>query len=65
MVLILLTEELLNITRVVETHSQSEANEFLQNGWKLLNLYTMSFSVEYMDQATIYVLGKSDDPKSI
>jgi hypothetical protein len=61
----MLTEELLNINKVVETHSQAEANEFLQNGWKLLNIYTMSFSIEYMDQANIYVLGKSEELSNI
>lgn len=61
----MITEQLLNINKVVETHSQSEANELLQNGWRLLNIYTMTFSVDYMDQANIYVLGKDQESMSI
>lgn len=51
-------EELLSISKVVETHSQTEANELLESGWKLLNVYTGNFSVEFNDLMNIYVLGK-------
>lgn len=61
----MLIEDLLNITRVQETHSQTEANELLENGWKLINIYTGSFSSEYNDQMNIYVLGKPNEPKNI
>lgn len=54
-------EEFLGINKVVETHSSSEANELLENGWRLLNIYTTTFSVDVVDQANIYVLGKSDE----
>jgi hypothetical protein len=58
-------EELLGISKVVETHSQTEANELLENGWKLLNVYTGNFSVEYNDLMNIYVLGKPGESKNI
>lgn len=61
----MINEELLNISRVQETHSQSEANELLENGWKLLNVYTGSFSSEYDDHMNIYVLGRTEELKNI
>ncbi len=61
----MLQESLLNISRVQETHSESEANELLEKGWKLINIYTGSFSVEYDDHVNIYVLGKPDEPIKI
>lgn len=61
----MIIDELINISKVQETHSQSEANELLESGWKLLNIYTGSFSVEFDDHINIYVLGKPEDPKNI
>jgi hypothetical protein len=61
----MLNEELLNISKVQETHSQTEANDLLDNGWKLLNIYTGSFSLEFNDHINIYVLGKPGEPKNI
>jgi hypothetical protein len=61
----MINEELLNISKVQETHSQTEANELLESGWKLINIYTGSFSVEFNDQMNIYVLGKPGEPKNI
>ncbi|ERI94583.1 hypothetical protein HMPREF1982_00890 [Clostridiales bacterium oral taxon 876 str. F0540] len=61
----MLQESLLSITRVQETHSQNEANELLEKGWKLINIYTGSFSVDYDDHVNIYVLGKPDEPVNI
>lgn len=58
-------ENLYNISKVQETHSQTEANELLQNGWKLLNIYTGSFSLEFDDHINIYVLGKPEELKNI
>jgi hypothetical protein len=61
----MINEELLSISKVQETHSQTEANEMLESGWKLLNIYTGTFSVEFDDHINIYVLGKPDEPKNI
>lgn len=61
----MISEDLYNITKVQETHSQTEANELLAQGWRLINVYTGSFSVEFDDHMNIYVLGKPDDPKHI
>ena len=61
----MINDELLNITKVQETHSEKEANELLENGWVLLNIYTGTFSMEFDDQMNIYVLGKSEDHKHI
>jgi hypothetical protein len=61
----MITDELMNISKVQETHSQTEANDMLENGWKLLNIYTGSFSVEFDDHMNIYVLGKPGEPKNI
>lgn len=61
----MINEELLNISKVQETHSQTEANELLENGWRLLNIYTGSFFTELNDQMNIYVLGKPGEPKNI
>jgi hypothetical protein len=61
----MINEDLSSITRVQETHSQTEANELLSDGWKLLNIYTGSFSVEFDDHMNIYVLGKPEEPKNI
>ncbi|MBC2581824.1 hypothetical protein [Clostridium sp. DJ247] len=57
----MIEEHLSDIIKVQETHSQTEANDLLRQGWKLLNIYTTTFSYEPNDQATIYVLGKTDD----
>jgi hypothetical protein len=54
-------DELLEVIKVQETHSQSEANTLLSQGWKLINVYTALFSSEVNDQANIYVLGKFND----
>jgi hypothetical protein len=61
----MINEELLNISKVQETHSQTEANELLESGWRLLNIYTGTFSVEFDDQMNIYVLGKPGEEKHI
>lgn len=61
----MINEELLSISKVQETHSQTEANELLESGWRLLNIYTGTFSVEFDDQMNIYVLGKPGEPKHI
>jgi hypothetical protein len=61
----MISDELLNITKVQETHSEKEANELLESGWRLLNIYTVTFSVELEDQMNIYVLGKSEERKHI
>jgi hypothetical protein len=61
----MINEELLNISKVQETHSQTEANELLDSGWRLLNIYTGSFSVEFDDHMNIYVLGKPGEQNHI
>lgn len=61
----MINEELLNISKVQETHSQTEANELLESGWRLLNIYTGTFSLEFDDRMNIYVLGKPDEIKHI
>lgn len=61
----MINEELLGISRVQETHSQTEANDLLANGWKLLNIYTGSFSMEFTDQINIYVLGRPGELRNI
>jgi hypothetical protein len=61
----MINEDLINISKVQETHSQTEANELLENGWRLINVYTGNFSVEFDDHINIYVLGKPGEPKNI
>jgi hypothetical protein len=61
----MINEELLSISKVQETHSQTEANELLESGWRLLNIYTGTFSVEFDDHMNIYVLGKPGEEKHI
>jgi hypothetical protein len=61
----MIIEDLINIGKVQETHSQTEANELLESGWKLLNIYTGSFSLEFDDHINIYVLGKPGEAKNI
>ncbi len=61
----MINEDLLGISKVQETHSQTEANELLESGWKLLNIYTGTFSLEFDDRINIYVLGKPGEPKNI
>lgn len=53
--------DLSDITKVIETPSSNEVNEFLSQGWKLINTYTTSLSYESSDQTLIYVLGKEED----
>lgn len=57
----MINKNLLDIVKVQETHSQNEANDLLVQGWKLLNVYTGSFSYEANDQINMYVLGKPND----
>ncbi|MCT8978512.1 hypothetical protein N4T77_18140 [Clostridium sp. CX1] len=57
----MINEELLNVVKVQETYSKNEANDFLSKGWKLINVYTSTFSFEPSDQVNVYVLGKPDD----
>jgi hypothetical protein len=61
----MINEELFSISKVQETHSQTEANELLESGWRLLNIYTGTFSVEFDDQMNIYVLGRPGEEKHI
>lgn len=51
-------QDLSDIVKIQETHSQTEANELLSEGWVLLNIYTTIFSLGINDQMNIYVLGK-------
>lgn len=55
------SDTLSNISKVVETHSTEEVNELLGKGWKLINVYTGSFSYDVSDQLNIYVLGRPDE----
>ncbi|MCY6372397.1 hypothetical protein [Clostridium ganghwense] len=57
----MVSEELFNITKVIETSSTNEVNEFLSQGWQLIDRYTTTFSSETNDQVVMYVLGKSKD----
>lgn len=57
----MINENLLDIVKVQETHSQNEVNDLLSQGWKLLNVYTGSFSYDASDQINMYVLGKPND----
>lgn len=57
----MINEDLLDIVKVQETHSQNEVNNLLNQGWKLLNVYTGSFSYDASDQINMYVLGKPND----
>lgn len=57
----MIVEDLSDIIKVQETHSQNEANDMLSQGWKLLNIYTSNFSSGINDQLNIYVLGKPVD----
>lgn len=54
--------ELSVVTKVIETSSTNEVNDFLSKGWKLVDTYTTSaFSAETHDQIVMYVLGKIKD----
>jgi hypothetical protein len=55
------SDTLSNISKVVETHSPDEVNELLGKGWRLINVYTGSFSYDVSDQLNIYVLGRPDE----
>lgn len=55
------SDALSNISKVVETHSSDEANELLGKGWRLINVYTGTFSYDASDQLNIYVLGRPDE----
>lgn len=55
----MISQELSNITKVIETSSTNEANEFLSQGWQLIDTYTTTFSPETTNQIAMYVLGKS------
>ena len=57
----MIIEDLSAIVKVHETHSQNEANDLLNQDWKLLNVYTTNFSFGVNDQLNIYVLGSLDD----
>lgn len=57
----MLSQELSNITKVIETSSTKEVNTFLNQGWQLIDTYTTTFSAETTDQVIMYVLGKSKD----
>jgi hypothetical protein len=57
----MITDQIMNINRILETHSHHEANKYLQEGWRLLNIYTITPSYEVNDQLNMYVLGKSED----
>jgi hypothetical protein len=54
-----MSEELSDITEVLETSSTNEVNNFLSSGWKLINTYTTAaFSTETSNEIVVYVLGK-------
>lgn len=50
-------QELRDIKKIVETSSTDEVNEFLNQGWRLIDTYTTTFSAEIDDKVVMYVLG--------
>lgn len=57
----MISQELSNITKVIETSSTKEVNDFLNQGWQIIDTYTTTFSPETTDQVVMYILGKSKD----
>ena len=57
----MLYQELRDIKKIVETSSQEEVNQFLSQGWRLIDTYTTTYSSENDDELVMYVLGKGQE----
>ncbi|MDP4087814.1 MAG: hypothetical protein Q8930_00935 [Bacillota bacterium] len=50
--------DLTSIIQIVETSNISEVNNFLDEGWRLIDTYSTMFSFETDDKVEMYILGK-------
>jgi len=57
----MLYQELRDINKIVETSSQDEVNQFLSQGWRLIDTYKSTYSSENNDELVMYVLGRGKD----